>query len=260
MFNISLPFEAVLYPLLSILIYSVSLKGSLIFDDMEVVPNGQKWVWSWRYLRMAARPSSSLLMACLMKWPATLRGVHAANCWIHAFNAFLVEQLALALGADRVHALAAGLFFVAMPFAANTVSYMSGQANLLAATFGLFGSLAILMHHPWFSLPCLLFAYFSKEDGLGFAATFLTLSAWQAEWGVAGALVLALAATAVLQRKHLKRLSIQTGDTEMSAIGLPVSYEQPLHGLTVLFATLWRIPCWFLGLKQSPYHGSGLKK
>lgn len=260
MLTISLPWEVVLFPLLSILIYSVSLKGAPIFDDMEVLPNGQKWQWTWKYLRKAARPFSSLLMACWMRWPGTMRGVHSANCWIHALNAFLVERMALALGVDRVQALAVGLFFVVAPFAANTVAYMSGQANLLAATFGLLGGLEILSGHAFFCLPCLVLAYLSKEDGLGFAATFLALLIWRSEWGVVGALVALITCVAIVQRKHLKRLLVNSGDKEMSAIGLPVSLPQPQHGLVVLLATLRRIPFWALGLKQSPYHGSGIKR
>lgn len=258
--TIPLPLEFVLYPMLSILIYSVCLKGAPIFDDMEVLPNGQKYQWRWEYFRKSSRPLSSLVMALEMKWPATLRGVHSANCLIHAGNAFLVERMSLNLGADPVQALACGLLFVAMPFAANTVSYMSGQANLLAATFGLLGSLAILSGYGFMALPCLLFAYLSKEDGLGFAATFLGLLIWRREWLVVSWLLLGLITAAIIQRNHLRTLLKNSGDKEMSAIGLPVSLSQPRHGAVVLLATLRRLPFWFLGIKQSPYHGSGIKR
>jgi hypothetical protein len=105
-----------------------------------------------------------------------------------------------------------------------------------------------------------LCAYLSKEDGLGFAATFLALLVWKKEGLVVGWLVLILITSAILQRKHLKTLLKNSGDKEMAVIGLPVSHPQPKHGLVVLLATLWRIPFWLLGVKQSPYHGSGIKR
>lgn len=256
--TIPLPMEFVLFPLLGLLLYSACLNGKPIFDDMEILPAAGQFSWKWESIRKAARPLSSLLMALEMKWPGSHRGVHVTNVLLHSVNGFLVEHIALALGCDYVQSLCAGFFFVGMPFAANTVGYMSGQSGLLVGLFGLTGVLAILSGWGWIAIPCLVLAYLSKEDGLGFAATFLALGAYRQQLAVVGSILLLITAAVIFQRKHLVRLFRSSGDKEMAAVGLPVSYPQPQHGFTVLVETVRRIPFWLFGSKQSPYHGSGI--
>lgn len=275
----SIPVEFLIFSVFGILIYSGCLKGTPIFDDMEVLPQAWGYVWDWKVIRESSRPLASFLMACQLQWarllkevdrsipvwmspeaPYLLFSVHLSSVLIHSFNGFLVSRIALALGGDPIVSFVAGLFFVAAPLAANTVGYMAGQSGLLVGMFGLLGVWAILAGWGVFCLPCLVCAYLCKEDGLAFALTFILLAAWRGEWLIGAVILAVMSVGAIHQRKHLfTRILKRTGDEEMSISGLPVSLPQPQHGFTVLVETLWRLPFWFFGAKQSPYHGSGME-
>ncbi len=73
--------------------------------------------------------------------------------------------------------------------------------------------------------------------------------------------ILIILSLAFLKRrwKWLKEFPANNGDDVMGKNGLPVSYKQPWHALTVFVSTVLRLPFWFTGAGTSPYHGSGIK-
>jgi hypothetical protein len=72
-------------------------------------------------------------------------GHAAANVLLHALNAALVALLARRLLASTGAAAAAGLLFLASPWSAEAVFWMSGRFDLWAA-FGVLAALAVAVH------------------------------------------------------------------------------------------------------------------
>lgn len=257
--TIAIPLSLLVFPFAGLLVYWCCLNGPPIFDDNEAVSNTTKYRWEWRYMLGRQRPLTALTFALAKAWPNTMRGIHVFNVFVHCGSAFLVERLAAVLGADEGLALLTGLLFLMHPFAVNAVAYMTWRASILSGFFGLAAALAILSGWPSLAFPLLVLCVAAKEDGAGYVVQSLALMAYRGDYLFAGLLFTVSILFAVKNLHYLRRMLANNGDKSMGEIGLPVSYAQPRHAVTVLVATLSRIPLWALGLGQSCWHGSGIR-
>ncbi len=265
--NVSIPLSWVLFPVIAILIYMPSINGTPIFDDSDVLSNLKtQFSWSKAWWRQAIRPLAwraraltMISMAIQRKWPGTFRGYHLGNIAIHALCGVLVERIAVELGADPALALLTGILYIAHPFAVNTVGYITGRASLLSTGFGLAAVLAFLAGPVWAVALLWVASVYAKEDGVGFVPLLFALSIQQQRPVLTWCFVLVMAVGANrIAARYQKFTTRKNGDRAMRTIGLPVAHPQPWHGLTVFTETLIRLPFWAVGLKQSPYHGSGV--
>jgi len=257
--NISIPLSLIASPVLSMVLYWNSLHGGLIFDDHDVMGKLRTFKWTWKWWSTASRPLTVFSYAVTAAWPNTFRSVHVVNVLLHSLNGFVVERLALIFGASPFQAFLICLLFIAHPFAVNCVAYITGRAAILSALFGFLAALAVLSDMAWLALPLIGLSVISKEDGIAFVPLVLAL-AWMNGYQWLVAMVLLCVIVWIKgQRQLLVTLMSGTGDKGMRRIGLPLSIPQPWHGYTVFTETMIRLPFWFVGAKQSPYHGSGMK-
>lgn len=256
-FDIPISFAA--YPLAVFLCYWMCLRGPLIFDDYEIEPRLQKWKWDLRWILNRQRPLSSFFLKVQSIWPNTLMALHGTNQILHFLCAFHVERMARLSGFDEGLAFFAGLLFCVHPLASNAVGWITGRHSLVAAFFGLGAAHAVLAGVPWLAFPLLALAFWSKEDAAGYAVTVGALLIYKDAYFWFGVLMVSALVGAILYRKLIHRLLINTGSSLMEGINLPGSLPQPQHAATTLLVTLSRLPRWAFGLGQAPYPGSGVQ-
>ncbi len=163
-----------LFPFFAFLAYWPCVNGPFLFDDRDAILHNPEVVQGkikpllktpfGRGLTLASYAVQSL-------WPKTSRSFHIVNILLHAVNGGICQRILLTLGFDLVTADRGAILYVVLPFAANTVSYITGRASMLSATFGLLGIWAILAGYPGLSLIALLWAIYAKEDGMGYVFT-----------------------------------------------------------------------------------------
>ena len=251
------------------LLYVLSYKGGLIFDDMvSVVPALQQnlfghpkypGVFRWRVWENVYRPVTvAWFKAVEWCWPGSFRAQRVSGSALHGLCAVVVAKIAMAAGIDRGAAQVCGFVFAVHPFAVNSVGYVASRAAMLSTFFALVGVWLCLIGWAWVAPVALVLSVASKEDGLAFTPLMAVLGSWQS--------AVVIGALCWWKRGILKdfaygnhRNQEQAGDDIMRAIGLPGCLTQPAHGVTVFFATMKKLPLWMAGLGRSPYHGSGIQ-
>lgn len=271
---ITIPWEWVAYLVAGVVVYSPVLWGRVgeelravrgmkahlagTFDDYITVVEPGKSAWTWEYWKAQYRPLTLLSFAVQMQCPVWFRELHAGNVVLHVGNAVVVAGIARALGMGEVAAVVAGLMMVVHPFAVNTVGYVTGRGSVLAGLIGGLGALGIVMGWGWVAAPCLVLAFWAKEDSLGFGVMYAGLLAVTGQWWGLGAFGAAAALVFWWKWRVIEDVRAGNGDEMMRKIGLPVAWKQPWQGITVAVETVVRLPFWAVGLRQSPYHGSGI--
>lgn len=259
--TLELSLSLLVYPFVALLVYFPCLNGMPVFDDAQVIPNVEplswkrlKRIWTGEY-----RPLTQTLFCLNRSWPNTMRCLHATNVLIHAASGLVVERIAREIGLDVGLSTLAGLLFIVHPFAVNTVGFVTGRASALSAFFGLASAWAILAGFWPLAIPLLMLAFFSKEDGLGFATLDVAIGLYAGAWALVLLLVFGGLAYLIYRRGWFAEFLTRNGDDVMSDIGLPKAHKQPQQGFTVLVETILRLPWWSIGFGTSPYHGSGIK-
>lgn len=265
----TLPLSLLVYGAVIVALYFRAVSGPLIFDDYEIPPRMVKYRgrWNWKFPLKMWRQQRPLAWG---SWaaqtifdqnggvnPATFRRWHRGNLALHLVNSVLVERIAEASGFGFPEL--AGLVFAAHPLATNAAAWMAGRASLLAGCFGLLAVLAVLAGYGLLAIPALAASFLSKEDGVGYGVAVAALLVVRGE-GWTLALAAAVGLVAGLRYRGMARAILAgSGERHMAKVGLPGGRPQPQHGLLVLWATLSRLPFWAVGLRQSPYHGSGVR-
>ncbi|HEX3596552.1 MAG TPA: hypothetical protein VHU80_15685, partial [Polyangiaceae bacterium] len=152
---------AVGFVLLAMAAYSRVLDGWFLSDDDmlgQVIPDGRHVAWAhvarvfhmdwgergdWapvRYYRPLVIVSQALDATL---WGIRPFGYHLTNAVLHGINGFLLYRIARTLGAGSATALFAGAAFVAFPWCPESVAWISGRTDVLAAT----GTLSGLAFH-----------------------------------------------------------------------------------------------------------------
>jgi hypothetical protein len=175
----------------AILVYSVTLRGTYVYDDVTVVvkdprlTNPSLWHEYWTQPYMAApdklyRPLVSLSFALQRvlggenPWP-----FHLVNILLHAAVAAAVAELGIRLAGIRV-AWIAGLLFAVHPVHVEAVAGLVGRCESACALATLCGLCAFLGRpmNRWrvaFISICCAAALLSKEQGMLFPLLLLAL-------------------------------------------------------------------------------------
>ena len=169
---------------LSLLLYSVNLRGGYLYDDLFLIRQDRRatdpgeWTLYFheRYQPYAAdplwRPLVSLSFVLHNRlhgetaWPA-----HAVNMLLHGLAAAAVAELARRISHRPAAGWLAGLLFAAHPVHVEAVSMIVGRAEIMATLGILF---ALLLYHRPLLKPrhilgiglCFIFALLSKEHGI----------------------------------------------------------------------------------------------
>jgi protein O-mannosyl-transferase len=117
--------------------YANTLANDFVWDDRltAIVPASPATIVFAR-TGPYYRPVTMLSFALdRLVWGARPAGFHLTNMVAHGGTAFLVGELATALGHGEGAALAAALVFAAHPVQTDAVSYVSGRTDLLCALF-----------------------------------------------------------------------------------------------------------------------------
>ncbi|MCD4652778.1 hypothetical protein K8T06_02465 [bacterium] len=112
-------------------------------------------------------------------WGANPFGYHFTNLIIHVLNAFLVSKLAQKLHLSSKTSLSVAIVFLVHPVAVDSVAWIAGRCDLIAAFLLLSGVLLFLQEKKTkFYLPGMtiifLAAFFSKEITILLPVTILT--------------------------------------------------------------------------------------
>jgi hypothetical protein len=178
----------------ALLVFSVTLGGTFVYDDFDVfaldarLRDLSKWrlYWTESYnggVDNLYRPLVSMTYAVqwavhgdTRAWP-----FHLVNWLLHAGATALVAELARrVIGSGRA-AYAAGLLFAVHPLHVEAVANIVGRAELMSA-MGVLGALVLFLHRPLTParalaiLACALVAVLSKEQGLLVPLLLLTLA------------------------------------------------------------------------------------
>ncbi len=161
----------------AIAIYARTLGYEPVFDDQGLIDeNGPLALGAWipyRPLRYLSYRLDSLIGGGAA-WV-----YHATNLILHALVVALTVAIGRRLGLGRAAAAFAGVFVAVHPLAVESVAYIAGRRDLLAAVCGL---IAVLLwqdkrRSPSWVLLLLPLAAAAKESGLVFAAVCL-LATW----------------------------------------------------------------------------------
>ncbi|GEM_PF-1742584 len=144
------------------LVHSPALSGGFVWDDHQLIedqrivrelqPIGTYFAnsfWSSPYegARGFFRPLVTLSYALEWRlWDGNPLGFHATNLLLHLLNCLLVFVLARKSRAAMLPALCAMLLFGAFPRLTESVSWISGRTDLLAAFFAL---AAVILHRSF---------------------------------------------------------------------------------------------------------------
>ncbi|MBI4878962.1 MAG: hypothetical protein HY812_04775 [Planctomycetes bacterium] len=247
--------------LAAVLVLWTSVDGEFIYDDRSYVQKNPSVQGTRGIFDEASPPDREdlglyrPLTILTYRWTYQLRGLdpfafHLLNVLLHGVVSALVVLVALSLGAGSSAALLAGLLFAVHPVHVESVAWIVGRAELLAAAFAL---LALLAHGrpgdrrslPRLLLAALLYgmAAISKETALPLPALFFFL-----DLGARGALparraVLRLAPAALvcglvvlLRWRVLGRFSPDVGADPF--LGALTAGDRPGIALAVLGRTI----------------------
>ncbi len=129
-------------------------------------------------------------------WGLRPFGYHLTNVLWHFCCSFLVYLLALQLFSSRGMAVLAGLLFLLLGSHTESVSWVSGRTDLIAAAFGL-ASTVLFLRGSFVSPLLLVLALLSKESVVVLPAVWMLLMPWAKgnralRWILASGMLLAL--------------------------------------------------------------------
>ena len=151
------------------LAYFNSLHTPFLFDD-EVTIRGHKSVQTQTYPILSPRGITyNSYRGQTEPWH-----YHLVNVSLHAMNSALMYAIA---GGGMV-GLLSGLFFALHPIQTESVTYITGRAELLAAMFILIGAYLCQKNRPYIALALYPAAMLSKESAVIMPALCLAIS-WQ---------------------------------------------------------------------------------
>ena len=191
--------------LAALALYLPSLGTDFIFDDRAIMdpasPLEKLSLWqgffdnSWHpglgvayYYRPLVFLSHRFDVALWGRDPA---GHHLTNLVLYALCVGLLARLFLRLGAGARRAAAVTLLFVALPSHVESVTWVSGRSDLLAACFGLLGYHALLAApdqprsraRTALAMLAFLAALLSKETALVYPIALVLAALWPARDG-----------------------------------------------------------------------------
>ena len=111
-------------------------------------------------------------------WGLRPFGYHLTNILWHICCSLLVYLLSLQLFLSRRMAVLAGLLFLLLGSHSESVSWISGRTDLIAAAFGL-ASTVLLLRGSFLSLPLLALALLAKESAIVLPAVWIFLVPWR---------------------------------------------------------------------------------
>jgi len=179
----------ILIIVLGIAVYANSVSGKFLWDDRHLIEENAHIKSASGFskilagnIRMGAKRKSSayrpvqiLSYALDYKfWKLNPLGYHITNVALHIVTSFVVYWLVLVLFRDKVLSFLTAVFFVVHPIHTGAVSYISGRADMLGATFMLLAFIFYLNRHDRESskLPHMLTLFFyslallSRESAL----------------------------------------------------------------------------------------------
>lgn len=177
--------------LVSLVIYSKSLNGDFLFDDKSLIVgnedithlNNIPLLFTSNTFKFSFpdfesrynyyRPISSLFYAIVYRVSGlNPAGYHLTNIIVHSLNALLVFYLIYKLFANYGLALLTSLLFCVHPLHTESVSYISGLAELLVSLFVLLAAVYYINYTEsrkavkyFVSLFCFVLALLSREAG-----------------------------------------------------------------------------------------------
>lgn len=185
---------AILFVVLAFVAYSAVINSYFLSDDFDVV--GKILAGDWPVVWASEhggffRPlfTASFILDSLF-WGENPAGYHLTNVALHALNSLLVYAFAhrlarnLKLSEEHKHGigLAAGLLFLLHPSHTESVSFISGRADLLATLFCLAALLAYISYAETkrvllliLSLLSFVLALLSKETAISLPFMLLAL-------------------------------------------------------------------------------------
>ena len=108
------------------------------------------------------------------------RGYHLTNILLHILVGILFFHLSNLLGKNRRVSLCAALLYLASPLWVESVTYISGRADILMAIFILLSFIFFIKKRVILCILCYIFALFSKEASLAYPLIlFGYLSIWR---------------------------------------------------------------------------------
>ncbi|QWR76423.1 hypothetical protein [Candidatus Magnetomonas plexicatena] len=221
--------------IISIIIYAPTFRSGLIWDDQYVLSGFSLisskhpydvFLSSGLYYRPLTIISLGLDYAL---WYGNPFGYHIGNVVIHALNSVLVYVVSVIIlknwklfSHDNLSAFWGALLFSLHPIHTESVAWISGRTDLLAACFVLFAFIALL-----------LFLHEKKREGVFLAAIFFLFSLLSKENAIVFALLAILYASIVkASRKEITLISVSMA----SSLGLYVCLRK-LVWLSDLFKT-----------------------
>lgn len=183
----------VFFVVLSLLIFGSVINGELISiddpDQMERIAKRNAWNIEGTFIRkdttgLYYRPLITLsFTADKLLWGADTRAMHLVNIVLHTFNALMVVFLTRFLFISNPYrwhfSVLGGVLFLCHPLTAESVNWLSGRTDILAATFVFGSALALLKFRQnkcwlWFVCALILAAggVLAKETSIAFLAGF----------------------------------------------------------------------------------------
>ncbi len=164
---------AVLF-VLSFLVYLPTLKHSFVWDDHEAVSTSLSGIEGYSMYKGRGdffRPFIALLYGLeSVFWQGNPVGYHLTNILLNSFAGVLAFGVSLAILGNVPGALVAALLFILHPAHADSVAWVSGRTDIIAAIFFFLSFLSYLTfrrdrRYAGLALSCLfmLFCFFSKE-------------------------------------------------------------------------------------------------
>jgi hypothetical protein len=185
---------AVLSALLALLLYAITLRGTYIYDDVQIILLDQRihqaslWrqIWTHDYFNGGVDRLYRPLITLSYAWQWMLHGnrawaFHLVNILLHAGVCAAVAELGQRLAGWRV-GLIAGLLFAAHPVHSEAVAGIVGRAELGCA-LGTVLALVLFLRRPMTTARALaiwgvsVLAILSKEPGMLIPLLLLT-SQW----------------------------------------------------------------------------------
>ena len=184
---------SLLFSVLALIAFGSVINGELItVDDPDQIHSLQQrdaWNLERTFVRnkttgMYYRPLITLsFTADKLLWNADLRAMHLVNIALHTMNALMVLLLtSLLFGAHKYRwhfSLLGGILFLWHPLTAESVNWLSGRTDILAATFVFSSGLALLQFQKkkswWWLVLSILLAVcgmLAKETAIAFFAGF----------------------------------------------------------------------------------------
>ncbi len=152
----------ILIAILGFAVYGNSLKGEFLWDDIYLVKDNASikdfssipTIFAkdeWRFIAERKfnlyRPLQTLTyMVDYSLWKLNVMGYHLTNILLHILTALAVFWLVNILFDDRLLSLITGTLFVVHPVHTESVTYISGRADPLAAVFMLLCFILYIKH------------------------------------------------------------------------------------------------------------------